>query len=221
MAPTKSQTYAAQLRGLTGVDRDGFLRTHSGLPGPRANLELAQAAADVADLADVERWLGEPDDYLPLCGAIALGRLIAEGDDSLWPQLRETAADQRWRVREGVAMGLQRIGDADPDRLVAGLRPWLSGPPLVRRAAVAGICEPRLLKNPATAVAALESSTRPQRRCWPKPTAVTPTYACCARPSATAGAWRWPPTRSAACRCFTGWLPSTVTPTRSGSCGRT
>lgn len=34
-----------------------FLRTHSNLPGPRANLELAQTAADFGDERAFRRWI--------------------------------------------------------------------------------------------------------------------------------------------------------------------
>jgi hypothetical protein len=63
--------------------------------------------------------------------------------------LREYARDGRWRVREGVAMALQRLGDADSSRLRRLTREWADdADPLVQRAAVAGICEPRLLRQP-------------------------------------------------------------------------
>ena len=42
-------------------------------------------------------------------------------------ELERLAGDVRWRVREGVAMGLQRLGDTDLPRLrtLAGLDPGL------------------------------------------------------------------------------------------------
>lgn len=156
MAASKTAAARVALRELSGAALDDLLRTRSGLPGPRANLELAQAAADRADEPAVRGWLAEPDEYLPLCGAIGLGALIAAGRDDLWPLLRATADDQRWRVREGVAMGLQRVGDADLDRLLVALPSWTGGSPLVRRAAVAGLCEPRLLRTAQACAAALD-----------------------------------------------------------------
>ncbi|WP_240666406.1 HEAT repeat domain-containing protein [Oerskovia turbata] len=72
--------------------------------------------------------------------------------------MRVRAADGSWRVREAVAMGLQRIGDAEPATLRSLVASWVDDQdPLVRRAAVAGICEPRLLRTPATATAALDA----------------------------------------------------------------
>ncbi len=39
-------------RDLAGLaDWEPYLHEHSGLPGPRANLELARAVADLGDLA--------------------------------------------------------------------------------------------------------------------------------------------------------------------------
>jgi hypothetical protein len=48
-------------------------------------------------------------------------------------------------------MGLQRIGDHDMPGLMNALSAWLDGNLLERRAAVAGLCEPRLLKSESVA----------------------------------------------------------------------
>lgn len=54
-------------------------------------------------------------------------------------------------------MALQRLGDADLERLLDVVRAWANDPdPLVQRAAAAGICEPRLLGSPEAAATALE-----------------------------------------------------------------
>jgi hypothetical protein len=51
---------------------------------------------------------------------------------------------------------LQRLGDADLPRLLATATSWADDPhPLVRRAAVAGVCEPRLLKTAPAAAGAI------------------------------------------------------------------
>jgi hypothetical protein len=134
-----------------------FLLQHSGLPGPRANLELAAAVAEEADEASLWRWaalgareapFGSAEEFLPMCGVVGLGRLLAEGDASILPELRRLAADPRWRIREAVAIALQRFGDTDLPALLAEMRRWAGGPPLERRAAVAALCEPRLLQEP-------------------------------------------------------------------------
>jgi hypothetical protein len=51
-----------QLAGL--ADWEPYLREHSGLPGPRANLELVQAVADLGDLPRFERYAGLDDEFL-------------------------------------------------------------------------------------------------------------------------------------------------------------
>jgi len=63
------------------------------------------------------------------------------------PWLKELAEDTRWRVREGVAIALQRMGHASMPQLIAQMEVWSKGGPLVQRAAAAGLCEPALLKK--------------------------------------------------------------------------
>jgi len=129
----------------------------SGLPGPRGNLELAQAVADEGNLAIFERYAAldavqaptnSPAEFLTVCGVIGLGRLLAEGQTELFPELRHHANDPRWRTREGVAMALQRLGDVDMASLLVEMQSWAQGNFLEQRAAVAALCEPRLLKQP-------------------------------------------------------------------------
>ncbi|MDQ6772590.1 MAG: hypothetical protein M3024_06335 [Candidatus Dormibacteraeota bacterium] len=125
-SPTeKRHAYALRLAAASYVEE--VLRADSGLPGPRANLELAQAAADVLDAATLRRLAGSDDEYLALCGAVGLGRLVAAGDRSHLNRLGELASDPRWRVREGVAMGLQRLGAADMAALLAGPKRTYAG----------------------------------------------------------------------------------------------
>jgi hypothetical protein len=143
--------YREVLRALAGADWDGYLTAHSGLPGPRGNIELAIAVAEEATPARIHRYAASRDEYLAVCGAVGSGRLLAEGEDGAEAELRRLASDHRWRVREGVAMGLQRLGDTDAVRLVSICRRWLTDDSwLVLRAVVAGLCEPRLLVEPAT-----------------------------------------------------------------------
>lgn len=142
----------------TRSDWPGHLRTHSGLPGPRANLALAQSFADEGTAADFDEVIATGEEYLVLCGVIGLGRLLAERPDRrLEQRLHDHAADERWRVREGVAMALQRLGDADPERMFALAEAWAGDEhPLVQRAAIAGVCEPRLLRQPPAAARAIQ-----------------------------------------------------------------
>lgn len=159
---TKTHDYRATLQTLT--DWEPFLLKSSGLPGPRANLELMQAVADegkpalfrrYASLTPAQAPTNSPEVFLVCCGVVGLGRLLAEGDEREWKPLRRHANDPRWRVREAVVLGLQRLGDIDMQRLLPTMLEWGSGNGLEQRAAVAVLCEPRLLKGAASARATL------------------------------------------------------------------
>lgn len=148
--------YRQELRQL--AEWEPFLLERSGLPGPRGNLELAAAVAEEADEGTLRRWaalgpgeapFGSAEEFLPVCGVIGLGRLLAVGDASVLPELRGLAADPRWRIREAVAIALQRMGEVDFPALLEEMRRWAAGTALERRAVVAALCEPRLLAEPA------------------------------------------------------------------------
>jgi hypothetical protein len=152
---SKVAHYRQVLRALD--DWDAFLRRESGLPGPRANLELVQAVAEEGDAARFQRYLAfgpeqapvnSPQAFLAVCGVVGLGRLLAEGHQEFLATLRRCAADPRWRIREGVAMALQRLGDVDMAALLGVAEEWSRGSLLEQRAAAAAVCEPRLLGQP-------------------------------------------------------------------------
>jgi 3-methyladenine DNA glycosylase AlkC len=71
-------------------------------------------------------------------------------------QLREFASDSRWRIREAVAMALQRVGDANIEFLLREMKEWSKGNPLEKRAAIAALCEPRLLTSDKVAGSVLD-----------------------------------------------------------------
>ena len=145
--------YRNELRGLK--DWEPYLRKHSGLPGPRANLELVAAVAEEADADRLWRLSASHDEFLALCGITGLGRIALIEPDAVIKWLHELAADPRWRVREGVAMALQRLGSEDMPGLLSLMKVWAREDPYVQRAAVAGLCEPALLKTNEDAVAVL------------------------------------------------------------------
>lgn len=161
--PSKRSRYVQALEGL--LEWDEFLRQESGLPGPRANLELAQAVADSGDEALFRTYLAlspeeapsnTPEEFLTVCGAVGVGRLVAEGRRDLVPLLRRLASDPRWRAREAVVLGLQRWGEYDVEALTREMERWTEGNHLERRAAAAALCEPRLLADPSVAAAVLD-----------------------------------------------------------------
>jgi uncharacterized protein YdeI (YjbR/CyaY-like superfamily) len=159
---SKTDEYRAILPTLD--DWDSYLLAKSGLPGPRGNIELAQVVADLGDLPLFRRYLAytpdiapvnSPYEFLAFCGVVGLGRLLADGDSGLLGVLRLSASDPRWRIREAVAMALQRLGKVDMPRLIAAMRDWSTGTPLEQRAAAAALCEPRLLTQAEHARAVL------------------------------------------------------------------
>jgi hypothetical protein len=151
---SKIDDYRRSLDALPESEWLAYLSRNSNLPGPRGNLELAVASAEAAPARLIWELASSDDEYLALCGAIGLGRLAAEGETGATGELHGLAGDARWRVREGVAMGLQRLGDSDPTELAATCRTWLDGGSwLVQRAVIAGLCEPSLLEDHLTAEA--------------------------------------------------------------------
>ncbi|MGH3479057.1 MAG: HEAT repeat domain-containing protein [Nocardioidaceae bacterium] len=163
--------YRAVLRPLGKPEWPTYLAEHSGLPGPRGNIELARAVAEEADAAYLEELIATDDEYLVFCGVVGLGRLLAEGGGGdLQQRLRVHAADDRWRVREAVAMALQRLGDSDMPRMLDLVTDWSDDSnPLVQRAAAAGVCEPRLLRTPEAVATAIEVCDRTTRSLAARP----------------------------------------------------
>ncbi|GAC1509110.1 MAG: hypothetical protein NVS1B3_10870 [Candidatus Dormibacteraceae bacterium] len=152
--PSVVDRYRADLQGLK--EWEPYLKKHSGLPGPRANLKLVHAVGEEGDADRLWRLSASSDEFLALCGAAGLGKVALMEPETVMTWLKELASDQRWRVREGVAIALQRIGRESMPRLLADMEEWAEGEPYVQRAAVAGLCEPALLKHSEHAVQVLE-----------------------------------------------------------------
>jgi hypothetical protein len=147
---SKIEDYQQTLRTLH--DWVPFLKKNSGLPGPRGNLELAQAVAGIGDQQQFEHLLSSdakentPEVFLVFCGVMGLGKLAAMQPD-LFARLRHYASDTRWRIREAVATGLQLTGDQDMDMLLSEVKKWIKGNWYEKRAVAAALAEPRLLKQ--------------------------------------------------------------------------
>jgi hypothetical protein len=146
---------------------------HSGLPGARLNLRLvatfAHAVGEVARRPDppvaalealLDRWAAMPERQAPVdrpevilpCAAVAaygeVGAVRPDWWDDEVAKLGDAATDGRWRVREVVALALQRLLDADWDRTARVLVDWAAADdPLVVRAAAAAVAEPPLLRS--------------------------------------------------------------------------
>jgi hypothetical protein len=152
----KADRYRELLRTLD--DWDAFLLAESGLPGRRANLELADAVADEGDEELFKRYLdfdpqkapvNSPFEFLAFCGVVGLGELAARGEADVVEMLRLSASDPRWRIREAVRMALGRLGRVDMESLLSEMERWSAGSFLEKRAAAAALCQPELLTDKA------------------------------------------------------------------------
>ncbi|MEP7762539.1 HEAT repeat domain-containing protein [Sanguibacter sp. 25GB23B1] len=153
------EDWESALQGLERPDWVRFVSDHSGLPGPRANLALLDALVRVADSAIVSDLVADGGEYPMMCAAAFFGSRA--GDAGCETSAHECAGDERWRVREGVVIGLQHLGDRSVDAFASITRRWVDDPdPLVQRAAVAAVCEPRLLRSPDRAAAAIDICRR-------------------------------------------------------------
>ena len=141
------QHYRSELKKRRG-EWEPYLKANSGLPGPRANLELVEAVGEEADADLLWRLSASSDEFLALCGTAGLGRLASDDPATVLAWLKLLAADSRWRVREGVAIALQRMGRGNMPALIAEMESWSKEGHFVQRAAAAALCEPALLKKP-------------------------------------------------------------------------
>jgi hypothetical protein len=142
-----------------------YLKENSGLPGKRANLELLMTVANLGNEDFFNSCLkfneeiaptNTTGEFIAMCGVTGLGKLINEGKLEYLGILREFSSDTRWRVREGVVFALQMIGEKDFTRQISVAKEWIKGNLYEKRAIVAGLCEPKLLKDKLNAKIALE-----------------------------------------------------------------
>lgn len=116
---------------------ESYLVTNSNLPGPRSNLELAFAFAEVYENMDVlSEWLkitagqadvNDPRSFLAFCAAVCLGKIYTKSKKSeLISILKNLANDPRWRMKEAVAFAFQFIGENDFDELKSITSEWIT-----------------------------------------------------------------------------------------------
>ena len=215
---------------LTSLDAwEPFLLRESGLPGPRGNLELAAAVAELGSADQFARWLtlspdeapvNSPQEFLVFCGVRGQGRLLVEGDHAALVTLRRFASDPRWRTREAVAMALQRWGDADMDGLLAAMADWSRGTFLEQRPLPPPCANRGCWSIPAIPAPCWRFLTRSRPRSCLSRNAGTRTFVCCARRWDTAGALLWSRCQSRARLSWNGGA-RLMTATYAGSCAKT
>ena len=179
MANSKKEIYLDEFKKYTLVEKEleNYLLENSNLPGKRGNLELAFSFRDYiekiylpakeAAFNNCLRLVNENparkakignEEFLPFCGIVGLGR-IAKIDfnrrNEILLLLRKNAQDDRWRIREAVAMAIQEIVAVDSSQTLEQLNKWLEDENyFVYRAVAAGLAEPYLMKDPQIAQAA-------------------------------------------------------------------
>jgi hypothetical protein len=157
----------------------GYMLSNSNLPGQRANLELAEAFGDVIEehtngenaklwqlctsltkISVDEAPINTSKEFLPFCGTIgigAIGSIVPEFYDEAVIEIKTLANDPRWRMREAVCFGLQRLLAKRSKDILRNLEDWATGGSLLEmRAAAAGVAEPTILQNEEIATKSLQ-----------------------------------------------------------------
>ena len=139
------------------VKLEKFLMENSNLPGPRGNLELGFALAEIYENIDVlAKWtdidarqagVNDPRSFLPFCSAVCLGKMYTKSkDDKIIQILKKFACDDRWRIREAAAFGFQMIGEKDFSELERIFSGWiLKSSNREKRAILVSLAHPKFL----------------------------------------------------------------------------
>jgi hypothetical protein len=139
---------------MTSMYTIEYLLSHSNLPGPRGNLELLYAFSKAADEEVVRGCLARirpetansPEEFVGMCGIVGYAVLHGDRIAETLAFIRQYANHPSWRLREAVAIAVQEIAAGRMAEVLDGFRPWIAGAFLERRAVVAALCEPKLLK---------------------------------------------------------------------------
>lgn len=131
------------------------LLQNSNLPGPQGNLELMYSFSKKASDGEVEECLSyitdylqnSPEEFVAMCGIVGYAWINKENLEKTLAFLRKFASHRSWRIREAVAMAIQEITGNRLTEIINELSGWLSGNEFEKRAVVAALCEPKLLKD--------------------------------------------------------------------------
>ncbi len=188
MSPDRTPLALAVDRAIGGDRAKLFdiLTRGSGLPGTRANLDLAQQFAmecssrgAVADALIVSLATLDPDlapgggsgpygagselEFLPLCGVLAAGARGSSDErarERMVGVLHDAADDLRFRVRDAVPLALEEVAKRAGDELTVLVASWMDG--YFHAAAVLrGLIRHEWLvriKDPALAIARFEEA---------------------------------------------------------------
>ncbi len=140
------------------------LLKNSGLPGPRGNLELLHEFSKSAAEDEVkecfsfyrENLHNSPEEFVVMCGIAGYCILNRNNIKNTLTTIRAYASHSSWRIREAVAIGIQEIAENRMDEIINNLKEWMDGNDLEKRAVVAALCEPKLLKDKTVVIELFE-----------------------------------------------------------------
>jgi hypothetical protein len=158
------------LKDKTSIDElENTIISNSNLPGRRANLEMAFALADCFEKVDAKEshwkmlleWTkispydaptNNPREFLPFCSILSLGSLYNNADkkrkEHIINIIKDSASDKRWRIREAVAMGFQRVSENNFTVIKEIFSEWVKKASLLeKRAILATLAHPPVLDN--------------------------------------------------------------------------
>lgn len=133
------------------------LLKNSGLPGPRGNLELLHSFSRNASAEEVKECFSyyadnlnnSPEEFVVMCGIVGYCILNNTHVNKTLETIRKYASHKSWRIREAVAIGIQEMAVNNLSEIIQTLKKWIQGNDLEKRAVVAALCEPKLLKEKA------------------------------------------------------------------------
>lgn len=134
-----------------------YLIKNSGLLGPRANLELLYSFSKNATENEVAECFSfykddlhnSPEEFVVMCGIVGYCIRNKDNIQQTLTTIRKYASHSSWRIRESVAIGIQEIAETNTNmsEILNCLKNWMNGNDLEKRAVVAALCEPKLLKG--------------------------------------------------------------------------
>jgi hypothetical protein len=133
---------------------DNLLK-NSGLPGPRGNLGLMYTFIQTATKDEIKECFiyyrddlsNSPEEFVVMCGVAGLCFQNKNNIKEALLQIRSYASHKSWRIREAVAIGIQEISEGNLKEIIYSLNEWIDGNELEKRAVVAALSEPKLLKE--------------------------------------------------------------------------
>jgi|UniRef100_A0A7C3I3I5 hypothetical protein len=141
-----------------------YLKDNSNLPGPRGNLELLYSFSKDATEEEINECIkyiqndteNSPEEFVGMCGIVGYSVHNKDKIEDTLDYISKFASHKSWRIREAVAMGIQEISVNKMKETLKNITKLINGNCFEKRAVVAGLCEPKLLKEEETATSVLK-----------------------------------------------------------------